>query len=220
MESVRTDSRRRRISEINRREEWVEWGRQSGHLLKSWVSQVWHDGLWESTTATALATMPTGVDKIVDMMHTDRLEDGDAIVEIGAGPGPLPQAILRKVSADIRYIVVELNPDFANLLNKIPDDRLEVVNCSGERIVELMDQRRIQAAHVLSSMPFSSNEDLTRSIISQSEEVLKDEGALTVWNFRDRSLALVEELFGEEHCRRRSAVNIPLLKIIQATKTS
>lgn len=190
-------------------------------LGKTWIRELIEDGYWKSPTATGFATMPPAVDHICKRLGLDTLKDGDIIVEIGPGPGPMPQTILRAVRNDIQYIAIELNGKFAGHLKKeIRDPRLTVLNDNALQIGSISREMRMKARLILSSMPFSSDQSLTESILNQSrDEVLREDGQLLMWNFNPSSVIRVLKAFGRENCTLRGTpLNFPPLLTVLANK--
>lgn len=200
-------------------ERWFEWSQQSLILFLNWLREIPTSGLRGSPTATWFATTPWGINDICRQLELDSLGDDDTVVEIGPGPGPMPQAILRNTRKNIRYLAIELNPRYAErLTTKIKDPRLEVVNDNASRIGEIIRERRQRAKLVLSSMPFSKDTETTLSILHQvRDQVLRPDGQLMVWNFTPTSIQQVEEVFDERYCKKdRIRLNAPFLRTILA----
>jgi len=196
---------------------WFEWSEQSLLLFLNWITEVSKNGYWGSPTATWFATTPWAVNEICQQMAIDSLQDGDLLVEIGPGPGPMAQYILRNTRREIEYLAIELNPNYArHLERKIHDPRLRVVNEDAANIGEIVSELRKKARFVLSSMPFSRDEKTTQSILHQiRDQVLRPDGQLLVWNFTPASIEQVEAAFDAENCTRdRVRLNAPFLRTV------
>lgn len=201
---------------------WVECSDQSFQLFTNWLKEVIPQMKYKcSPTSSWIATLPNAVDDICDQLKINSLEDGDLIIEIGPGPGPMPQAILRKTRKKIEYLAIELNSDYVKSLRKrIHDPRFEVVNGNAIHISKIVAERRKIARLVLSSMPFSTNEEVTTSILTQiRDRVLKAQGKLMVWNFKTESIQKVEKEFKSENCQKgRVFFNAPFLRTVLAER--
>lgn len=198
----------------------IESVHQTALLARSWIGEVLRNRSFRgSHTSTLFATPPWAAKKIVSMLVLEELEDGDVIVEYGPGPGPLPQTVLRRTDADIRYIGIDLNPQFTHHLQEtIKDDRLTVLNGNALSIEEILIGlgEKKGPKRILSSLPMSNDHQLTSALLEVSKKILHPDGLLSVWNFRETSLDLVKNAFGGENCLTTTALNIPLLKIILA----
>ncbi|MGE3279279.1 MAG: rRNA adenine N-6-methyltransferase family protein [Candidatus Altimarinota bacterium] len=201
--------------------EWLEWSHQSFILFQHWCDEITRTGLKNSTTGTWFATIPWAVHRLCDMLALDALKEDDLIVEIGPGPGPMPQAVLRRTRKKIKYLAIELNPNYAQrLTSTIQDPRLKVLNEDASHIGSIMEDQRAKAKLVLSSMPFSRDTRRTQAILHQiHNDVLTPDGKLLVWNFMSASIAQVETVFGSENSEREVIrINLPPLKTILAKK--
>jgi phospholipid N-methyltransferase len=79
-----------------------------------------------------------------------------AIVELGAGTGPITGELLRQVPDDCRAIIVERDPDFCQRLRqRFP--QADVVEADANQLERLLDERGIQQVdHVISGLPLPS----------------------------------------------------------------
>lgn len=84
---------------------------------------------------------------------------------------------------DSRLFVFETNDNFAELLNRIDDDRLTVLHDSVEDILELIPKDIIGTVdHVVSGIPFSFFEwDMKMSILSKTKQVLRKDGSFLAY---------------------------------------
>jgi len=198
---------------------WAEWVEQSRLLYGQWMNDVKRSGFLKSPTATAVATGPRGVKHVCEELELDRLGDGDMIVEVGSGPGPIVQGVLRQVRAEIIYVAIELNPSFATHLQKtVHDSRLQVVNESAANLSEIAHRYGNKADRVISSMPFSTDQRLTQSILEQIKAILSNDGSFVLANFTLESIMRVINFFGRKNCRTGWAMNIPPLLTVHAKK--
>ena len=103
-----------------------------------------------------------------------------AIVELGAGTGPITRVIAERAHPECRVLVVERDPDFASLLRDrfgaLPNFEIicgDVVDLSAI----LIDRGISSVDHVISGLPVPSfPRDLQRSLFQAVSPVLGPEG--------------------------------------------
>ena len=79
-----------------------------------------------------------------------------SIVEYGSGDGVLTLELLKLLSANGKMLIVEMDDNFVNILKKINDPRLKVVQGKMQDVAESLDQYGFTEVDlVLSSVPFS-----------------------------------------------------------------
>ncbi len=180
-----------------------EYNAQSRYLREHWINEVKDVGYWNSTTATAFATHPLAIKYLCEQLELHKLEDGDLIEEYGPGMGAILREILRRVDKAINYNATEINPMIAKDLEKwTPDPRLQVRLGSATEVGQICREQRQKAKLVLTSIPFSSNKDLTREVLNMTkEEVLEPGGKFLLWNFNPSSVWEVIKIFGWENCQ-------------------
>ncbi|MEZ4987367.1 MAG: methyltransferase [Saprospiraceae bacterium] len=77
------------------------------------------------------------------------------LVELGAGNGVITRHILDAMAPDARLLVFEVQPNFCELLRKIDDDRLVVIEDSAEYLPQYLQQYGFEKAnHIISAIPF------------------------------------------------------------------
>jgi phosphatidylethanolamine/phosphatidyl-N-methylethanolamine N-methyltransferase len=107
-------------------------------------------------------------------------EYAGALVELGAGTGPITRVIAQRARPDCRIVVVERDPDFARLLRQRFRDRanFDVVEGDVRDLAAILADRGIaQADHVISGLPVPSfPEDLQRGLFRSIAEILRPEG--------------------------------------------
>ena len=111
------------------------------------------------------------------------------IVEYGPGLGTCTGEILRRMRPDARLVVFETHPDFvAHLRESYQDPRLEVIHGSAEDVTSILAERGLsEVDYVLSGIPFSLMPDRVRDrILERTRSVLKDDGAMLVYQFSPR----------------------------------
>ncbi len=82
--------------------------------------------------------------------------DRKVVIECGPGEGVMTRAILGKIAPDGVLIVIEPNLQFVEILKKIPDARLRVIQGTAEQVLGNGKAYHIPEADlILSSIPFS-----------------------------------------------------------------
>jgi phospholipid N-methyltransferase len=103
-----------------------------------------------------------------------------ALVELGAGTGPITRVLAERARPECRVIVVERDPDFARLLRdrfgSLPN--FEIVEGDARDLATVLVERGVaQVDHVVSGLPVPSFPvDLQRSLFRQVRRVLHPEG--------------------------------------------
>lgn len=101
------------------------------------------------------------------------------IVELGPGTGVFTSEILKKMSADCRLIVVELNDAMFKLLEEnFVDPRVILVHGSATDIKQILASNGLEKADVIvSSLPLSvMPEEISESILKESASALVQDG--------------------------------------------
>ncbi len=108
----------------------------------------------------------------------------DCIVEYGPGDGVLTIELLNRLSPHGKLLVVELEDNFVNELNKIKDERLVVIKGKMEEISQNIDKYGVHTADlVVSSIPFSFiKKDEREVVVKNTEKILKEDGKLIIFH--------------------------------------
>ncbi|HPN83959.1 MAG TPA: rRNA adenine N-6-methyltransferase family protein [Victivallales bacterium] len=112
------------------------------------------------------------------------IERARSVVEIGPGSGAFTGDIVKKMSADAKFIMVELNRDFySRLTQRYPT--LKVINDSAERLVEILRGENIEKADVVvSGLPWAVfPETLRTRIMGQIHDCLADGGHFSTYAY-------------------------------------
>ena len=145
-------------------------------------------------------------------------ENDIVIVEFGPGTGVFSEYLLKKMTPNSKLIMIELNPDFAQLLSQIQDDRVSVYQDSAAAIDEILSNENLtQADYILSGIPFSFLDDsIKNQILSKSAVYLKSGGHFLAYQ---TSSHLKQPL--EKHFKSGSTSfewrNLPPMCIYEAT---
>jgi phospholipid N-methyltransferase len=147
------------------------------------------------------------------------LQQARLVVELGPGLGGTTRALLGAMPEDAQLLAIEIVSQFAQILRRIPDPRLRVVQgCALELDRVLRSQRLPQPDVVVSGIPFSA---LSRAkgarLVRKIHAALPAGGTFVAYQVRNRVCDLAAELFGPP---RRSLVlaNIPPLQIFEWQK--
>lgn len=137
------------------------------------------------------------------------------IIELGPGTGVLTQQILARMPKDAKLIAVEINRDFAGLLEKqFPDPRFTVFHgCATDLENALAKAGASKADLVVSGIPFSTLErGVGRATAEAARRVLSDEGRFVAYQFRSHVARIAEPVFGPAETHS-GFWNIPPMKI-------
>lgn len=129
--------------------------------------------------------------------HID-FKKADLIVEIGAGDGVITRHILKKMKPNARLLAFEVNPRFCDLMRKIDDERLIVVEDSAEHLgiyIEKLGAR--EADYIVSAIPFVAlPKDLALEIIRTCHRYLKEGGLFLQVHYSLLAKNFYETVFG------------------------
>jgi phosphatidylethanolamine/phosphatidyl-N-methylethanolamine N-methyltransferase len=121
-------------------------------------------------------------------------------VEYGPGVGTFCQPVLDRLKPDARLIVIDLNPDFIEYLNKtFHDSRFIAVHGSAANVNEIIaDFGFRNADYVLSGLPFSTLPNNLGPVIAEATaRAIRPGGAFLVYQFRARARDFMEPHFAK-----------------------
>jgi phospholipid N-methyltransferase len=146
------------------------------------------------------------------------------LVEFGPGTGVFTRFLLERIPFEARLILIERNPNFAEILRaKFPDPRVSVVNDSAENVLPILRAcGGLPADYILSGIPFSFfPEDMRKRILEGAFDALRPGGKFLAYQtFYQPPVHLripLEERFGSIHMEYEMR-NIPPLGIYEAIK--
>jgi ornithine lipid N-methyltransferase len=103
-----------------------------------------------------------------------------AVVELGAGTGPITQVIARSAAAECRVVVIERDPDFARLLRERFQEQpnFNIVHGDVRDLASILARLGIESVdHVISGLPVPSfPKPLQLALFQAVSQVLRDDG--------------------------------------------
>ena len=130
-----------------------------------------------------------------------------ALVELGAGTGPITRVIAAKARPDCRVVVLERDPDFARLLRQRFGGlaHFDVVEGDIRNLLPILADRQIATVdHVISGLPVPSfPQELRRGLFRDVRRILRPGGTYNqitelpwiYWRFYRRFFDQVEFVF-------------------------
>jgi phosphatidylethanolamine/phosphatidyl-N-methylethanolamine N-methyltransferase len=107
-------------------------------------------------------------------------QHANAVIELGAGTGPITRVIAERARPDCRVVVIERDPDFARLLRQRFGNRAEfhIVEADVRDLASIVTDCGItQADHVISGLPVPSfSQDLQRGFFRSIRAILRADG--------------------------------------------
>ena len=155
------------------------------------------------------------------IVRTAAVENSDLLVELGPGTGGTTRALLAAMKPDARLLVIEVNPRFVELLEKLDDPRLIVHQGSAADISQTLDRYELPTPDViLSGIPFSTMTlGLGRDILRSVHDALHDGGLFVAYQVRDRVNDLGKEVFGRARVQTEIR-NIPPMRVYRWEKSA
>ena len=118
------------------------------------------------------------------IVHAVDWRTGVRVVEFGPGTGPFTAEILRQMPTDGRYLGIERDRVFADMLRqRFP--KADVAADSVDRLVHLLEERNLLPIdHVVSGLPFASlPEDLIGRILEETVAALRPGGTFSTFQY-------------------------------------
>jgi len=125
------------------------------------------------------------------------------IVELGAGNGCITRALLRRMRPDTELFAFETNRSLCEILERIEDERLHVINDSAEHIGRHIKTGGYRKAdYIVSGLPLVSlPRNIGNSIVDEVQRNLKKEGAYVQFQYSLASKNDFRCRFGEVDIR-------------------
>lgn len=120
------------------------------------------------------------------------------IVEYGPGVGTITREILDRLHPEATLLVIEMNEDFVDFLNRsLSDPRLKVVAGSAEAIEAELERLNLPPAdYVVAGLPFSTMPPAVRErILRGSHAALAPQGEMLIYQFSPKVSADLHQTF-------------------------
>ena len=153
------------------------------------------------------------------IIRSAELAGAKTIVELGPGTGGITRALLHAARPDARVLVIEINPRFIAVLERMRDSRLIVHTGSAANLAEALAANGLEAPDViLSGIPFSTMQRrIGRDILRSVHDVLKIGGIFIAYQVRDRVASLGHEVFGRGSVQTE-ILNVPPMRVYRWRK--
>jgi phospholipid N-methyltransferase len=170
---------------------------------KKFISEVFKSG------GTIGALSPSSSFLADKMLKPIDFNKANCIVEFGPGTGVFTLKLLEKMSSDALLLVFEINPAFYEVLKKIDDKRLVIINDSAEKIAHYLNlNNRLKADYIVSSLPFAMIPDeLVDGILSNSYTSLSEKGKFIQFQYSLNALSKLKAIF------RKVKINFTFLNL-------
>ena len=120
------------------------------------------------------------------------------VLELGAGDGAITHSILKNMHPEGKLLCFEINPNMVEVLHRINDPRLIVVNDSAEKMEEYMRTNDItEFDGIVSAIPYIVlPKELADKIISLCKKNLRKGKFYLQVHYAKTKLSLYKEAFG------------------------
>lgn len=135
------------------------------------------------------------ISRILDRVDWTRVRTA---IEYGPGVGTFTRPILNRLAHDAALLAIELNLDFAALLqNETNDRRLKVAHGSCADVLRWMHAHRLQQAEfILSGIPYTVlNPTLRQRILMATRDALAHDGVFVVYQYTRAVLPDLQQVF-------------------------
>lgn len=123
------------------------------------------------------------------------------IVELGAGDGVITSFILDKMAPDARLFVFEINPELCEMISRIKDDRMILINDGAQYMESYLQKYEVhQVDMVISAIPFLVlPDDITSEILRICLKILKKSGNFIQMHYALSIRKKYKAIFGNVH---------------------
>ncbi len=141
------------------------------------------------------------------------------LVELGAGNGVITHHILANMRPDAKLLVFEVQPNFCEILRKIHDDRLIIIEDSAEHLPQYLQQYGFpHADHVVSAIPFVIlPRPLAHQIVTACRDSMAPGGFFVQMHYSTVMKSFYKEIFPKVKVRF-TPLNIPPAFIFWCSK--
>jgi phospholipid N-methyltransferase len=136
------------------------------------------------------------------------------VIELGPGTGAVTQALLRVLSPRARLLAIEVDEEFAALLEADPDERLIVHRGSATQFAQALTRHGLHPVDaVVSGIPFSTMDaQVGRSVLQQVWSGLGPGGLFIAYQIRGDVARLAREQMGRPQVGMEVR-NVPPMRI-------
>ena len=126
------------------------------------------------------------------------VEQSRYVIELGAGDGVMTRHILKRMAPDAKLISFEINSKFCDLIRKINDPRLIVVEDSAEHLESYLEKHDFGSVDtVFSALPFVVLPDnLAQQIVQTCHKKMRPAGQFLQIHYSLLERNLYKEIFG------------------------
>jgi phospholipid N-methyltransferase len=168
------------------------------------------ENLRSQRTVGALA--PSSPSLTRAMLDEAEVEQARVIVEFGPGTGVFTQEIVRRMDANARLIVLEINATFVeNLRSRIEDKRVEIINGSAADVAKHLAERGLsQPDCIVSGLPFGSlPAPVSQAILEATRDTLAPGGVFVTFQYTTLRKRLLYSYFPGARFTRLILRNFP-----------
>jgi phospholipid N-methyltransferase len=164
--------------------------------------------------AALKSTSPYLVRRICSRLN---LRERRVVVELGPGTGCFSRELLEQLSPNSKLLLIETNPEFADVLGRIREPRLRVVCGSAVYLKDFLHRSgQSRADVVLSGIPFSYySEDATMRLLGDIREVLTGGGVFLAYQSSAHLEKYLKRVFPRVRVERQ-VFHIPPLVVLEA----
>lgn len=155
--------------------------------------------------------------RIVGMAELDQAK---CVVELGPGTGGTTRAILGAMPATARLLSIELDPQFARILEQIGDPRLIAHIGSAADLGEILEVYGLPSPDVvISGIPFSTMpRAVADAILREIDSQLAPQGRFLAYQFRGHVARLGRPILGRPEAKEIELLNIPPMRFYRWRK--
>lgn len=132
------------------------------------------------------------------MLDSVDFKDAKCIIELGPGTGVITKQIVAQMQNDAQLVVIELNEDFIQNLNKkINDPRVHIIHDSAEQMKAHLNKYGCDSAdYIISSLPLTTiPSEIRENILSTAHSTLKDDGEFIQFQYSLHQRKNLKSLF-------------------------
>jgi len=150
-----------------------------------------------SNINTVGAIAPSSPNLSSKMTKPINFDNQKTIIELGAGTGAITRVLLKKMNKDSKLFSFENNEAFAKGLEKIKDDKFQLINDNALKLKELMHSYNIEEVdYVVSGLPLAIfKQEFTEKLISEIYSVLKVKGKFIQFQYSTVSKKQLKHFF-------------------------